>query len=52
MNFTQPLLSTMLVGGGVLLGVLLGGRLVCSWALDERLNPRVIMTTAKNLFIL
>src|SRR6185369_1904697 len=52
-NFTQPLLSGVLAGAGVVLGVLgvLGGRLLCSWALSVKLIPNVIMATAKNLFI-
>jgi len=36
---------------GVLLGVL-GGRLLCSCALRERLKARVIMAVAENLFML
>ena len=65
LNFAQPLLSTVLLGAGVVLGMLggrlgvlagrlgvLGGRLVCSWALSGKLIPAVIMANAKNLFIL
>src|SRR5678816_2408787 len=51
LNGTQPLLSAVLLGAGVVLGVL-GGRLVCSWALSGKLIPTVIMANAKNLFIL
>jgi len=36
----------------VLLGVLLGGRLVCSCAPRERLKASVIMAVTKNLFML
>ena len=55
-NLAQPLLSELLLGAGVLLGVLgvlgvLGGR-ECSWARTEKLIPTVIMAKAKNLFIL
>ena len=41
------------VGAGVgeLLGAGLGGRLVCSCALNEKLRPSVISKTAKNVFI-
>jgi hypothetical protein len=49
-NLAQPLLSVAFTGGGVALGVL-GGRLVCSWALTEKLNPRATMAIAKILVI-
>jgi hypothetical protein len=54
-NLTHPLASGTFVAGAVLFGVLLGvlgGRLVCSCALREKLKARVIMAVAKNLFIL
>src|ERR1044072_525213 len=56
-NCAQPPLSVFLLGAGVLLGVrrgalgVLGGRLECSWALSGKLIPKVIMASAKTLFI-
>jgi hypothetical protein len=41
-----------LVAGGVLLGVLFGGRGLCSWALSEKLNASIIINVGRNLFML
>ena len=51
----QPLLSTTLLGGGVLLGVAGRGVLVglglCSCALREMLSASVIISKGKNFFM-
>ena len=56
LNFTQPLESVAVMGGGVLLGVagrgVLVGRGLCSWALREKLNAIVVISIAKNFFML
>src|SRR5215203_2527863 len=38
-------------GGAVVLEGLLGRRFVCSWALKGKLNARMMVVTAKTLFI-
>lgn len=57
-NRTQPLLSTTLLVfagglvGGAGVGVVTGGRGLCSWANKEKLDARVITAIARKLFIM